>query len=141
MGEFEHTVDEKGRLAIPAKFRPKLADGLVITRGLDRCLFVYTTSEWGILAERIGRLPVTKPEARSFQRMIFSGATDCQLDQQGRVVVPVFLREYAGLTSDAIIIGVNNRLEIWSTDRWREVRDNVEQQGGVIAEQLVDFGI
>ncbi len=141
MGEFEHTVDDKGRLAIPAKFRSKFADGLVITRGLDGCLFVYTTADWAVLAGNIGRLPWAKADARSFQRMMFSGATDCQLDSQGRIVMPAFLRDYAKIGGDAIIIGVNTRLEIWSRETWHEIREKVEEESGSIAEHLAELGI
>ncbi len=141
MGEFEHTVDDKGRMAIPAKFRSKFAEGLVLTRGLDRCLFVYTASEWAALAEKIARLPLAKADARSFQRMMFSGATDCQLDQQGRIVLPTFLRDYAAIQNEVVIIGVNTRLEVWATDRWHEIRSKVEEESGFIAEQLAELGI
>ncbi|MBI2953134.1 MAG: division/cell wall cluster transcriptional repressor MraZ [Chloroflexi bacterium] len=141
MGEFEHTLDDKGRLAIPAKFRSKFVDGLVLTRGLDGCLFVYTAAEWAALADKIGRLPLAKADARSFQRMMFSGATDCQLDQQGRFVIPGFLREYSGLVDEVVIIGVNTRLEIWGKERWHEIRDKVEEESGFIAEQLAELGI
>lgn len=141
MGEFEHTVDDKGRMAIPAKFRSKFADGLVLTRGLDGCLFVYTVAEWSALAEKISRLPLAKADARSFQRMMFSGATDCQLDQQGRIILPAFLREYAGISSEVVIIGVNTRLEIWAKDRWNEIRSKVEEESSFIAEQLAGLGI
>ncbi len=141
MGEFEHTVDEKGRIAIPAKFRSRFADGVVITRGLDGCLFVYTAPEWAALADKIGKLPLAKSDARSFQRMMFSGATDGQLDGQGRIVLPTFLRTYAGIGQDAVIIGVNNRLELWARERWHEMRSKVEEESGFIAEQLAGLGI
>ncbi|MCL5264189.1 MAG: division/cell wall cluster transcriptional repressor MraZ [Chloroflexi bacterium] len=141
MGEFEHTVDDKGRLAIPAKFRSRFADGLVVTRGLDGCLFVFTVLEWTALADKIAKLPMANPDARSFQRMMFSGATNCQLDQQGRFVLPTFLREKAGISNEAVIIGVNTRLEIWARERWNEMRDKVEEEGTFIAEHLAGLGI
>ncbi len=141
MGEFEHTVDDKGRLAIPFKIRGKFADGLVVTRGLDGCLFVFTTAEWTVLAEKIAKLPFTQRNARSFQRVMFSGATECQLDSQGRFLLPSFLRSYAGIDGETVIIGVSTRLEIWAKDRWREVKAKVEEESDSIAEQLADLGI
>ena len=141
MGEFEHTVDDKGRLAIPFKIRGKFADGLVVTRGLDGCLFVFTTAEWTVLAEKIAKLPFPQRNARSFQRVMFSGATECQLDSQGRFLLPSFLRSYAGIDGETVIIGVSTRLEIWAKDRWREVKAKVEEESDSIAEQLADLGI
>ncbi|MCL5958868.1 MAG: division/cell wall cluster transcriptional repressor MraZ [Chloroflexi bacterium] len=141
MGEFEHSVDEKGRLAIPAKFRGKFADGLVVTRGLDKCLWIFTTAGWSTLAEKIAKLPLSQANARSFQRMMFSGAVDCQLDQQGRFVLPGFLRSYADIGDEAVIIGVLGRVEIWSKARWEETKARVEGEGDAIAEQLADLGI
>ncbi|MCL4458319.1 MAG: division/cell wall cluster transcriptional repressor MraZ [Chloroflexi bacterium] len=141
MGEFEHTVDDKGRLSIPAKFRAKFAGGLVLTRGLDRCLFVYTASDWETLAEKIGSLPLTNPEARVFARMMFSGAADLQIDGQGRIMLPAYLREYAGITNTVVILGVNTRLEIWDKENWRTMRIKVEEEGGFIAEHLASLGI
>jgi MraZ protein len=141
MGEFDHTVDEKGRIAIPAKFRGRFADGLVVTRGLDRCLWVYTAGDWAVLAEKIARLPLTQADARSFTRLMFSGANDLLLDKQGRIVVPTYLREYARLQNDAVVIGVNTRLEIWSRDSWNQTRARVEEEGEFIAEHLATLGI
>lgn len=141
MGEFEHTVDDKGRLAIPAKIRGKFADGLVVTRGLDGCLFVYTPTGWASLAGKIASLPLSQRNARSFQRIMFSGATDCQLDQQGRFVLPAFLRSYAAIGNEVVIIGVSTRLEIWAKERWQETKARVEEESDSIAEQLADLGI
>jgi MraZ protein len=141
MGEFDHTVDEKGRIAIPAKFRGRFADGLVVTRGLDRCLWVYTAGDWAALAEKIARLPLTQADARSFTRLMFSGANDLLLDKQGRIVVPTYLREYAHLQNDAVVIGVNTRLEIWARDSWNQTRAQVEEEGEFIAEHLATLGI
>lgn len=141
IGEFEHAVDDKGRVALPARFRPKLAEGLVVTRGLDGCLFVFPMADWERLAERIGALPMTQAGARQFQRLMFSGATDCQLDGQGRIGLPAYLREYAGIDRDAVVIGVNTRAEIWSRARWAEQRAKVEQASDEIAEQLQGLGI
>lgn len=141
IGEFEHTVDDKGRVAMPARFRPKLAEGLVVTRGLDGCLFVFPLADWERLAERIAALPMTQTGARQFQRLMFAGATDCQPDGQGRVGLPAYLREYAGIEREAVVIGVNTRAEIWSRARWAEQRAQVEQSSDEIAEQLQGLGI
>ena len=107
MGQYDHTVDDKGRVAIPARFRDRFADGLVVTRGLERCLLIYTAADWAALAERIATLPLTQSDARAFTRFLFSGAMDVQLDRQGRVVIPGYLREYAGIREDVVIAGAN----------------------------------
>ena len=141
IGEFEHTVDDKGRIAIPARFRARLAGGLVVTRGLDGCLFVYPLADWTALAERIAALPMTQAGARQFQRLMFAGAADCQADGQGRIVLPAYLRQYAGIERDAVVIGVHTRVEIWSKARWDEERARVETAGDTIAGQLASLGI
>lgn len=141
IGEFDHTVDEKGRVAIPARFRSHFAAGLVLTRGLDHCLFVYTAADWASLAEKIAKLPLTQADARAFARLMFSGATDAQLDKQGRAIIPGYLREYARIQSDVVIIGVNTRLEIWSRESWAQMKAKVEEEGEFIAEHLATLGI
>jgi MraZ protein len=141
LGEFSHNLDEKGRLTIPAKFRDELAGGLVVTRGIDRCLAVYPRQGWDELAERIAQLPLTQRNARNFSRLMFSGAADFIPDRQGRVLIPQGLREYAGLDSEAIVIGLYDRLEIWNPDFWAEVKANVEEDPDSIAEQLQELGI
>jgi MraZ protein len=141
LGEFSHALDEKGRLTIPAKFREELAGGLVITRGIDRCLSVYPRQVWDSLAEQITKLPLTQRSARDFGRLMFSGAADFIPDRQGRVLIPQGLRDYADLDSDAIIIGLFDRLEIWKPDNWTIVKANVEADPESIAEQLQELGI
>jgi MraZ protein len=141
LGEFSHALDEKGRLTIPAKFREELAGGLVITRGIDRCLSVYPRQVWDSLAEQITKLPLTQRSARDFGRLMFSGAADFIPDRQGRVLIPQGLRDYADLDSDAIIIGLFDRLEIWKPDNWTTVKANVEADPESIAEQLQELGI
>jgi len=141
MGEFEHTVDEKGRIAIPAKFRSRFADGLVVTRGLESCLYVYTLADWSSLAEKIAKLPLSQSNARSFQRIMFSGATDCYPDQQGRIVLPAYLRAYAGIENEVVVAGSGTRLEIWPKENWQEVKGKLEKESGSIAEQLAHLGI
>jgi MraZ protein len=139
-GEYEHTLDEKGRLIIPAKFRAGLAQGSFITRGMDGCLFVLPPNAWKVLSEQAANLPLSKPGARLFSRMIFSG-TECNLDRQGRILLPPPLREHADIESEVVIIGVNSRLEIWSKKRWQEQTTKMEEESGSIGEQLTGFGI
>lgn len=141
MGQYEHMVDDKGRLALPARFRDRLAQGLVVTRGLERCLLVYTAADWSVLAERIATLPLTQSDARAFTRFLFSGAMDAQLDRQGRVVIPGYLREYAGIREDVVIAGANTRLEIWDREAWNQAVGKVEDEGVLIAEHLASLGI
>ena len=141
LGEFSHNFDEKGRLTIPAKFRDELAGGLVITRGIDRCLFVFPSLVWNGLAERIAKLPITEHNARNFVRLMFSSAADFIPDRQGRVLVPQGLREYAGLDSEAVVIGLYNRLEIWEPTQWATVKAEVEENPDSIAQQLHELGI
>lgn len=141
LGEFLHTLDDKGRLTIPAKFRDELAGGLVITRGIDRCLSVFPRQGWDDLAERIAQLPLTQRNARNFGRLMFSGAADFIPDRQGRVLIPQGLREYAGFDSEAVIIGLYDRLEIWNPEHWSNLKAEVEGDPESIAEQLHELGI
>lgn len=139
MGEYQHTLDEKGRVIVPAKFREGLGESFVMTRGLDKCLFVYPQSEWEILEQKLKSLPMTRADARSFVRFFLSGATECALDKQGRIVIPTILRDYATLEKDIVVLGVSNRVEIWSHERWREYSDAAAESFADIAESLVDL--
>jgi len=139
-GEYEHTIDDKGRLTIPAKFRAKLAEGLFVTRGLDGCLFVLPPDSWEALSEKVASLPLAQGSARLFSRMIYSG-TECKLDRQGRILLPPPLREHGDIESEVVVIGVNSRLEIWSKKRWQELITRMEEESGLIAEQLASLGI
>ncbi|HWP28737.1 MAG TPA: division/cell wall cluster transcriptional repressor MraZ [Chloroflexota bacterium] len=141
LGEFEHSLDEKGRLAIPARFRGELGQGLVITRGLDRCLFVWPMSEWRTVAEKLGRLSLMHAEARRLQRLLFAGAVDTQLDRLGRVLIPGFLRSYAGLRDAVIVAGVLTRIEIWDREQWLAERSAAEEQSAELAEHLSALGL
>jgi MraZ protein len=120
LGEFEHTIDDKGRITIPAKFRGRLAAGVVVTRGIDNCLWLYPLDGWDDLAQKISTLRLTDPKAREFSRQIFGGASDIVPDRQGRVNVPTYLREYANIDKQAVIVGLYNYCEIWNADLWRE---------------------
>lgn len=139
MGEFQHTLDEKGRMIVPVKFRDGLGTSFVVTRGLDKCLFVYPMSEWEMLEQKLKSLPMTRADARSFVRFFFSGATECELDKQGRILIPATLRDYANLTRDAIVLGVSNRVEIWSDTVWRDYSEDAAESFADIAEKLVDL--
>ncbi len=136
IGEYQHNLDEKGRLAVPAKFRAKLTKGAVVTKGLDNCLFVYTAGEWQKLATKLAALPISKANTRAFSRLMLAGAMDVQLDKQGRIVLPEYLRKYAGLKKKSIIAGLYNRLEIWDEDNWNKYKQGTEKQSGDIAEAL-----
>jgi MraZ protein len=117
-GEYRHSVDEKGRVAVPARFRAQLAEGAVISRWLDGCLAIHTRAGWDELSSRVAGLPITDPNSRLFTRYVFAGALEAELDRQGRVVVPAYLREFAGLTGDAVIVGSRDHAEIWEPSRW-----------------------
>lgn len=139
LGEYQHSIDEKGRMIIPAKFRDALGSNFIMTRGLDRCLFVYPRDEWNLLEQKLKSLPLMKSDARAFTRFFFSGATECELDRQGRVNIPQNLREHAALTKETIVIGVSNRVEVWSKENWESYNQESEQSFNEIAEKLVDF--
>ncbi|AIQ70453.1 division/cell wall cluster transcriptional repressor MraZ [Paenibacillus graminis] len=139
MGEYQHSIDDKGRIIIPAKFRDMLGTSFVATRGLDTCLFVYPMEEWGIMEQKLKSLSLMKSDARAFSRFFFSGATECVWDKQGRVNLPVNLRQYAKLDKDCVILGVSNRVEIWNKELWEQYFEQSEETFNEIAEKLVDF--
>lgn len=136
MGEYHHSIDEKGRLIIPSKFRSELGESFVITRGLDNCLFVYSLVEWNKIVDRLKTLPFTKKDARNFTRFFLSGATVCELDRQGRVNIAASLIEFAFLDKECIIVGVNDRLEIWSKSKWDNFFNENSDKLSDIAENL-----
>jgi len=141
IGEFSHNLDSKGRMAIPAKFRQKLTGGAIITRGLDHCLFVFTNKDWEILAQKLIALPLAQANSRAFSRLMLAGATDVELDKQGRILIPDYLREYAGLKKQAIVAGLYNRIEIWDSEAWKQYKTKTESQSDEIAEKLSELGI
>lgn len=141
MGEYHHTIDHKGRLIIPAKFREGLGSPFMVTRGLDHCLFVYSLHEWKNIEEKLKSLPFTRADARAFTRFFFSGAMECELDKQGRIMLPTNLREYAKLEKECVIIGVSNRVEIWSKAVWEAYYAQSESSFNEIAETIVDFNL
>ena len=141
LGEYEHTVDDKGRMAIPAKFRAGLAEGLVVTRGFDQNLLVYPMTVWRELAVRINALPMAQPAARNLRRLLFGSAADVEIDKQGRILLPANLREYAGITGEAVVAGLDTFIEIWSNERWQAVIATFPAEGAAIAEQVAALGI
>lgn len=141
IGEYQHSIDKKGRLIIPAKFREDLGDSFILTKGLDNCLFVYPKSEWKVLEEKLKSLPLTRKDARAFVRFFFAGATECELDKQGRILIPSNLREHCKLVKDAIIIGVSNRVEIWSKEEWVLYNEDEDLSYENIAEKMAELGI
>lgn len=141
IGEYQHTVDEKGRLAIPMKFRKQLAKGAVVTRGLDNCLFIYDAAEWQKLAEKLSALPLTQANARAFSRLMLAGAMAVDIDKQGRVVLPEYLRDYAGLGKDVIVAGLYSRVEIWNRATWNAYKTQTEKDSNEIAERMGALGV
>lgn len=141
MGEYQHNMDEKGRVIVPARFREALGERFVATRGLDNCLFVYPLNEWMILEKKLTSLPITSKNARTFVRFFFSGATECELDKQGRISIPANLRNYANLDKEVVIIGLANRVELWAKDRWDNYMKEVEDSYEDIAATMEELGI
>lgn len=139
MGEYKHTIDTKGRVIVPAKFRDALGDVFVVTRGLDQCLFAYPMDEWRLLEEKLKKLPLTKKDARAFTRFFFSGAVECEVDKQGRINLPAPLRKYAVLEKTCAVIGVSNRVEIWDEEAWTGYVDQSAESFEEIAENMLDI--
>ncbi len=138
MGEYNHTVDAKGRLIVPSKFRELLGDEFVVTKGLDGCLFVYPTDEWQNIEEKFRSVTSTTKNARKFSRFFFAGAATCEVDKQGRILLPGVLREYANIDKDIVSVGVLNRIEIWSKEKWLD--ENTYDDMDEIAENMADLG-
>jgi len=141
LGEYQHNLDIKGRMAVPAKFREKLAAGAIITRGIDNCLFVFANAEWDALAKKLIALPLAQANSRAFVRLMLAGATDVDIDNQGRILIPDYLRKYAGLKKDAVIAGLYNRIEIWDGPSWQAYKTKTESSSEEIAEKLGELGI
>lgn len=141
IGEYSHSVDPKKRLALPSKFRKELGGKVVVTRGLDKCLFVYPLKTWNEIAEKLGTLPMGESGTRSFVRLMLAGATDADVDSQGRILLPEYLKEYAGLDRNVTVAGLFNRLEIWDEEKWKAYRQGAEENTDEIAEQLGKLGI
>lgn len=141
IGEYQHNIDEKGRMAVPAKFRSQIGKGAIVTRGLDRCLFIFTETEWQELAKKLVALPLAQANSRAFARLMLAGAMEVELDGQGRILLPDYLRQYAGLKRQAVVAGVYNRLEIWDEEAWQQYKARTESNSNEIAEKLSELGI
>ena len=141
MGEYSHTIDTKGRLIIPSRFREELGETFVVTKGLDGCLFVFSDEEWKAFENKLKSLPLTNKNARQFARFFVAGATPCELDKQRRILLPATLREFAGLEKDVVLTGMLNRIEIWSKDKWNENNSLDDVAMDEIAEQMTDLGL
>ena len=141
IGEYTHNLDSKGRIAMPVKFRNKLTGGAIVTRGLDRCLFVFSGKEWEVLAQKLIALPLAQTNSRAFVRLMLAGAGGAGLGKQGRILIPDYLREYAGLKKQAVITGLYNRMEIWDSEAWKQYKAKTESASDEIAEKLSELGI
>ena len=139
MGEYNHTIDAKGRLIVPSKFREQLGNEFVVTKGLDGCLFVYSNEEWHNIEEKFRNISMTSKDARKFSRFFFAGAASCEVDKQGRILLPANLREYAGIEKEVVSVGVLSRVEIWSKDRWQDNGDYDDMDE--IAEHMAEMGL
>ncbi|MFA5021504.1 MAG: division/cell wall cluster transcriptional repressor MraZ [Patescibacteria group bacterium] len=141
IGEYQHNIDQKGRLAVPAKFRQQLSKGAVVTKGLDDCLFLYPKNEWQKLAGKLAALPISKANTRAFSRLMLAGAMDVEIDKQGRMLIPDYLRQYAAMSKEVVITGLYNRLEIWDKQKWDKYKQGTESKSGDIAEALGELGV
>jgi len=141
IGEYRHSLDSKNRLIMPAKFRDELGQVFVMTKGLDNCLFIYSAEEWKIIENKLKSLPMTNKDARAFVRFFFAGATECEIDKQGRVLIPSNLKEFARIDKDVVIIGVSTRLEIWSVDEWNKFNNDANISYEDVAEKMSQLGI
>ncbi len=141
IGEYAHNLDDKGRLAVPKKFRKALEKGAVVTRGLDNCLFLYTRTEWEKLADKLANLPFAQANTRAFTRLMLAGAMDVQIDKQGRIAIPEYLRQFAKIQKETVVAGLYNRLELWDKDAWQRYKSKTEKESSDIAEQMAALGI
>ena len=139
MGEYSHTIDTKGRLIVPSKFREQLGNEFVVTKGLDGCLFVYPNEEWKNIEEKFRNIPLTTKDARKFSRFLFAGAASCEVDNHGRILLPQVLREFADLSKDVVLVGVLSRIEIWSKERWQDT--NSYEDMDEVAEHMAELGL
>ena len=141
IGEYQATIDEKSRISIPAKFRPQLSEKVVVTRGLDNSLFLYTLEEWKKLAEKLSTLPIATANTRAFSRLMLAGAMDCELDKLGRIIIPGYLKEFAKIQKKIVFAGLYNRIEVWSDELWTAYKQQTEGASNEIAEQLGTLGV
>lgn len=141
IGEYTHNIDAKKRLSLPSKWRKELGKNLVITRGLDNCLFLYPLSEWHKITEKIGKLPLGQSDTRGFNRFFLSGAVEVEVDSVGRILIPDFLKDFGGLASKVVLAGIHDRIELWDELRWQSYKKKIEEQADALAEKLGEIGI
>jgi MraZ protein len=141
IGEYKHTLDPKKRLSLPSKWRKELGSTLIVTRGLDNCLFVYPQAEWEKITDKIGNLPLGSADTRGFNRFFLSGAVEVEVDSVGRILVPDFLKDFAKLDSKVVLAGIHDRVEIWDDNRWTEYKARIEMQADSLAEKLSEIGV
>jgi MraZ protein len=141
IGEYKHTLDIKKRLSVPSKWREDLGSKLIVTRGLDNCLFVYPQKEWQKITEKIGQLPLGQADTRSFNRFFLSGAVEVEVDSVGRILVPDFLKDFAGLDQKVVLAGIYDRVEIWAENKWEEYKSRIEGQADELAQKLGEIGV
>jgi len=141
IGEYNHNMDAKGRIAVPAKFRDVLKEGAVVTKGLDNCLFLYSREAWEKIAVKLANLPVSQSKARAFSRLMLAGAMDLEFDSQGRITLPEYLRKFANLDKKTVIAGLYDRLELWNEEDWNKYKEGAEAENSEIAEALGDLGV
>src|SRR4051812_4857310 len=141
IGEYQASIDDKGRISIPAKFRSQLNSQVVVTRGLDNSLFLYNMDEWKKLAEKLASLPISTANTRAFSRLMLAGAMDCELDKQGRIILPSYLKDFAKIAKKVVVAGLYNRIEIWSEELWNIYKAQTEKESNNIAEQLGSLGV
>lgn len=141
LGEYKHNVDAKGRVSVPSKFRGDLGQSFVVTKGLDNCLFMYSKEEWKTFEDKLRQLPLTNEDARNFVRFFFAGATECEVDKQGRINIPQNLREYANIQKDVVIIGLSTRAEVWDSSKWNNYTSPNSLDVSKIASQMSSLGI
>ena len=141
LGEYKHTIDTKNRLSLPVKFRKELGKAVVVTPGLDHCLFVFTQKEWKQISDHLSQFSILQADNRSFNRFMFGGASEASLDSIGRILIPDHLREWAGLKQKAVVIGVQNRLEVWDETSWSSYKKDIESKADTLAEKLGSTGL
>jgi len=141
IGEYTHTVDDKKRISLPSKFRKEMGKKIVVTHGLDNCLFIYPIAEWKKISQKISSLGMGQSDTRGFARFMLAGATEMDVDSLGRILIPDFLRNFAGLTSKVVFAGVANRIEVWNDEMWTEYKTKIQKDAGAMAEKLGDIGM
>lgn len=141
LGEYRHSIDDKNRISVPVKFRQNLIAGAVLTKGLDECLFLYPKTAWEAWSEKLAKLPISQSKSRAFLRMMLGGAMEVELDKQGRIVIPDYLKNYALLKKQVVVAGLYDRLEIWDSGTWEQYQKNTEKDGNHIAETMLELGV